>query len=174
MDNDKIPSTLWERCKSAFRACENRQVDDLLKNIVEIVIENYSIFETIADTKFLKFVLQMNINDYVIGTNGDDYKLRLKTFEEQKNLSIDEIWYILSQLIWDLTVPVTSMICPFCQCDNVVLLTDNVGEHLYESCENCFGTTEKGIQIMRPENLLPCSKEIIKKYNFWSIIEKDI
>lgn len=170
MDKEKTCLTLWKDCKNTFGNFKNCQPEDLLKDLLDIVIKNYEVFQVIADTNFLKFLTEMNINDYIVGTNGDDYNIRLSNYAERKELSLEEIWHILSQLIWDLTVPVTNKICPFCQCDNIVLLTDEKKEHLYESCENCFRTTENHLQIMRPNNLYPADKREIVKFSYWPII----
>lgn len=115
--------------------------------------------------EFLDFTVEINIDEYFVGTNGDDFELRLKTYAQQDNVSIENIWRILSQLIWDLLVPVTDKICPFCQCDNLALLVDKNGEHTYESCEKCFGISVDGIQIMRPDSLFPANKEIFEMSN---------
>lgn len=110
----------------------------------------------------MDFIVEINIDEYLVGTNGDNFELRIRPYTQQDITSIESIWEILSQLIWDLITPVTNKVCPFCQCDNLTLLIDKKEKHMYESCENCFGILEDGIQIMRPDSLFPANKEIFE------------
>lgn len=162
MDNKNIALALWEECKDVFISASNKQLKELLENIIEIVKKNVNIFQRKADLDFLNYIVQMNVDEYIIGTNGDDFELRLKGYMQQENISVEELWRILAQLIWDLTVPVTDKICPFCHCDNLVLLVDKEKKHRYESCETCFWIAEEGKQIARPEDLFPAEKSMIK------------
>ena len=157
---------LMEECSSIIFDSNNETLKMLLEKLVEIVREHNDIFEEIADLDFLDYIMKMDINEYLIGTNGDNFELRLKEYMQRENLSVEIIWQGLSQLIWDLTVPVTKKICPLCRCDNLTLLVDKEKKHIYKSCENCFYITENGMRIMRPNNLFPASIDMIKKYNY--------
>lgn len=101
-----------------------------------------------------------------MGTNGDNFELRLKSYIQYDNLSLEEIWKILSQLIWDLIVPVTDKVCPSCHCDNLTLMVDKRKKYVYESCENCFWISEAGIQIMRPDDLFPANEEVFETFGY--------
>ena len=131
MNKENVVLTLWGECKKIFLSASNEQLEDLLKNILEIVRKNYIIFQQIADLKFLDYVVIMDANEYIIGTTGDNFELILKAYIQQKDISLEIIWRILAQLIWDLTLPVTDKICPFCHCDNLALLTDEEKKHIY-------------------------------------------
>lgn len=157
---------LWNECKEVFRSADNKQLKELLKRLLEIVKKNYNIFYEKADLEFLDFIVEINIDEYLVGTNGDNFELRLRVYDQQDNTSIENIWRILSQLIWDLIMPVTDKVCPFCQCDNLALLVDKNGKHIYESCENCLAISKDGIQIMRPNSLFPANKEMFKTSNY--------
>lgn len=172
MENQKPSSTLWADCKNEFVACDNKQLDRLLKNILGIVKKNYREFEDVTEHDFLEFVLFMDADNYFVGTNGDDYELILRTYSKQEEPTIADIWNILSQLIWDLTVPVIDKICPFCGCDNIILLLDS-DKIIYESCENCFRTTKEGNEIMRPDNLFPVNKDMIIKGKYHLLYAKE-
>ena len=165
MNKDDVVLNLWEECKTVFLYSLNEPPDELLKRILEIVRENYYIFYEYADIKFLDYIIEIDVDELIIGTNGDDFELRLKSYIRQESISIEIIWNILAQLIWDLAVPVTENVCPFCHCDNLVVLVDKEKKHVYETCENCFYTVEDGIQIMRPKELFPANKDIIRKCN---------
>lgn len=151
---------LWEECKNIFLNSDNNRLKDLLKKVLEIIRENYDIFRKKADLDFLDFVIKMDADEYIIGTNGDDFQttLRSKADIPQENISVDKIWRILAQLMWDLTVPVTDKVCPHCRCGNLVLLVDKERKNIYESCENCFWISENEIQIKRPDDLFPAGK----------------
>lgn len=174
MNEENVVLTLWEECKKIFLSSSNENLMELLINVLEIVKKNYNIFQQNADSEFLDFMLKVDAHGYIIGTNGDDFERRLKTYAQQKDISIDCIWRILSQLTWDLMVPVTETICPFCHCDNLSLLVDGKKNHIYESCENCFWISENKVQIMRPECLFPADKNTIKKYNYMPYIHKNM
>lgn len=156
---------LWKECKEVFLFSYKVQLEELLKNILEIVRRNYNVFKEKTDLQLLDYIVTMDADEYIIGTNGDDFELRLKTYLRQENISVEVIWKILSQLIWDLTVPVTEKICPFCRSDNLALLMDKEEKHVYESCETCFWISEGGIQIMRPADIFPANKKMINKNN---------
>ncbi len=166
MRKENAVSILWGECKDIFLSSSNQQLEDLLKNALNIVRKYDAFFRKKADLEFLNYIIKMNADEYIIGTNGDDFEILTKTYIRLEGISVEIIWQILSQLIWDLTVPVTNKICPFCRCDNVVLLADKEKKHLYESCENCFGTAEDGIRIMRPDNLFPASKDMVEKHYY--------
>ncbi len=169
MNGGKFILSLWKECKTVFQSSSNRHLKELLTSSVEIVKKYYDVFRAKADLEFLNYIVQMNVSEYLIGTNGDNFEIRLKAYLQREDMSIEEIWHILSQLIWDLTVPVTDEICPFCCCDNLVLLVDKEKKHTYQSCENCFWISEDGIQITRPNSLFPASKDMIKCKNISSI-----
>lgn len=162
MNKEKLVLSLWKECKNVFQSSSNEQLKELLKNILQIVEENYNIFQEKADLEFLNYIVQMNVDEYFIGTNGDNFEMILKKYLQKDDMSVEELWHILSQLIWDLTVPVTDNICPFCRCDHLVLLVDKEKKHIYQSCENCFWISEEGLQITRPDSLFPASKDMIK------------
>ena len=144
--------------------CDFNGVMEVINFCLDTV--DYDIFYEKADLEFLDYVIEINIDAYLVGTNGDDFEVRLQTYAKQNNVSIEDIWKILSQLIWDLIVPVTDRICPFCQCDNLTLVVDKNEKFIYESCENCFGFFKDGIQIMRPNSFFPANKEIFEKSNY--------
>ena len=172
MSNRKFMLSLWKECKNVFQSSSDGQLKALLKNIIEIVKKNYDVFQEKADLEFLDYIVQMNVNEYLLGTNGDNFEIRLKAYlQRDDDISIEEIWHILSQLIWDLTIPATDKICPFCRCDNLVLLVDKEKKHMYQSCENCFWISEDGIQITRPNSLFPASKDMIKYKDITSIVQ---
>ncbi len=115
---------LWKECKDVFLSASNQKLRELLCEVLEIVKKNYVFFHKIADLNFLDYVIKIDANDYLIGTTGDDFELRVKEFAKQDAISDEFIWVILSQLIWDLILPTTDRICPFCHCDNLTLLMD--------------------------------------------------
>lgn len=166
MNDDSILISLRNKCRRVFSSASNEYPKKLLKNVLEVVKENYEILQNVADKDFMEYIMRMNVNEYIIATNGDDFELRLKGYIQQENLSLEKIWHILSQLVWDLTVPVTEKICPFCRCDNIIILTDKEKKHIYESCENCFCFWENGIQIARIDDVFPANSEMIRKHGY--------
>ena len=159
---------LWKECKEIFLSVKNDELEIFFKNIIEIVKKNYSLLKKCADYTFLNHIIEMDYRNFVIGTNGDDYEKLVKIYCERKNILLEDVWCILAQLIWDLSVPVTTEICPFCHCDNVVILVDKTECHLYESCENCFRTLENGIQVIRPKDLFPANRVVLTKHHLMS------
>lgn len=164
MSQKDINSILWKECKDVFLSASNQNLRELLCEILGIVRKNYAFFHKIADLNFLDYVMEIDANDYLVGTTGDDFELRLKESAKQDTVSDEFIWVTLSQLIWDLILPTTDRICPFCHCDNLTLLMDEKRRHVYESCENCLGLSENDKQIMRLDNLLPASKDMVAQY----------
>lgn len=172
MDREEETRILWDECKKVFLESNNEELPKLLKNILEIIRRNYDIFQEEADLDFLDYVVNIDADEYMIGTNGDDFELRLKSYIQHTNISVQCIWQMLSQLIWDLIVTTTVKICPFCKCDNLVLLVDKEKKHIYESCENCFWISENEIQVRRPDELFPANKHMIKKRNYMQYINE--
>ncbi|MBQ8260754.1 MAG: hypothetical protein IJZ00_00530 [Lachnospiraceae bacterium] len=166
MRKENIVLILWDECKNVFSSSNNKQLKVWLQQLLEIIKKYYDFFYEKVDLEFLKFVVKISVDDYFVGTNGDDFELRAKSYIQQEIISIEDIWVILSQLIWDLTVPVTNKVCPFCQCDNLVLLTDKNEKWIYEFCENCFWTSKDEIQIMRPDSLFPASKKLLEMNDY--------
>lgn len=164
MSQKDIHSILWKECKDVFLSASNQNLRELLCEILGIVRKNYAFFHKIADLNFLDYVMEIDANDYLVGTTGDDFELRLKESAKQDTVSDEFIWVTLSQLIWDLILPTTDRICPFCHCDNLTLLMDEKRRHVYESCENCLWLSENDKQIMRLDNLLPASKDMVAQY----------
>lgn len=160
----KKSQIIWKACKEIFKTSDNDNLVRLLESVLGIIKKNYSDFEKCADLDFLKYVVNLKVDEYVIGRNGDDFKLRLNQYIQQENVSLEDIWKILSQLIWDLIIPVTERICPFCKSDYLVLLTDKENKHIYEFCETCFWTMEKDVQVKRRGNLFPANKILVKKW----------
>lgn len=174
MNKENLVLILWDECRDVFLSADNKQLKELLKSILEIVKKNYDIFCEKADLEFLDFIVEINVDEYLVGTNGDNFELRLKTYIQQDNTSIENIWKMLSQLIWDLIIPVTDKVCPLCQCDNLALLVDKKGKHMYEYCENCFWLSKGGIQIMRSNSLFPANKEMFETSNYQLLTQKRI
>lgn len=173
MNKDEEIMILWSECKEVFLNSCNEQLPELLNNILEIVRKNYDVFLEKADLDFLNYMINVDVDEYIIGTNGDDFELRLRSLARTNNISVESIWQMLSQLAWDLMVVVTVKVCPFCKCDNLILLMDKEKKHIYESCENCFWVSEKGIQIKRPDELFPINKDILQKGNYIKYINKN-
>lgn len=158
---------LWEDCKNVFLSFKCDHLEEFLNDIIEIVRKNYVIFQKVSSIQYLDYIMKINVSDYILGTNGDNYMLRIERYMQESIDSLEDIWHILSLLIWDLLVPVTNKICPYCHCDNLSLFKDKKGIHIYEFCENCFYTMEKGKQILCPNNLFPADRYIITKHKYF-------
>ena len=94
---------LWEECKSIFKQTENSHTDRLLKEIIEIVKKYKLILSDVADNDFLEYITNIDSSEFIVGTNGDNYELILKNYIKMDECSLEEIWTILSQLVWDLS-----------------------------------------------------------------------
>lgn len=153
---------MWEECKNVFDSSSNKELKRLLENIVEVIKINYEAFQKVADLEFLNYIMEMDVDEFCVGTSGDNFESMAKSYLAIEDMSVEKIWKILSQLVWDLTVPVTDKICPFCHCDHLVILTNKEKDCTYLSCETCFWISDRnGTQIARPNSLFPANKDII-------------
>ncbi len=83
MSKENTVLILWNECKEVFRSADNKQLKELLKRLLEIVKKNYNIFYEKADLEFLDFIVEINIDEYLVGTNGDNFELRLRAYAQQ-------------------------------------------------------------------------------------------
>lgn len=161
MEMQKNQEQLWNDCKKVFQKAKNEHTDYLLKDIIEIIRLYREPLDSVADYNDLEYVNNMNASDYITGTNGDNFEILLSAFLKNSKPSLDDIWKMLSQLVWDLSVVVSTELCPNCKCDYISYYTDETKTHLYESCVNCFWTVENGKQIKRPDELYPTTKSFL-------------
>lgn len=161
MEIIKKQEQLWNDCKKVFQKAKNEHPDYLLKDIIEIIREYSEILVSVADYNDIEYIINMNVPDFIVGTNGDNFELLLTNLLKISNPGLDDIWKMLSQLVWDLSVVVSSELCPNCKCDYISYYTDKTKTHLYESCVNCFWTVENGKQIKKPDELYPTTKSFL-------------
>ncbi len=159
----KREDDLWNEFQNVLSTYES--LEDLLVKLVEVVRRNKRLLRKKADLNFLEYILNINIENYKIGTAGHDFDRIIESYVLKKEIKVEEIWRDISQLIWDLIVPVTKKICPRCQCDHLVLLYDFSTLGLYESCENCFYTERDEEEVERKGTLFPATKEVLIEYN---------
>lgn len=155
---------LWEECKSIFKQTENSHTDRLLKEIIEIVKKYKFILSDVADNDFLEYITNIDSSEFIVGTNGDNYELILKNYIKMDECSLEEIWTILSQLVWDLSAMVSDKVCPNCRGDHLAYYTDKANMHLYESCLGCFSTWENSKLIKKPKEIFPAPKNVLSKF----------
>lgn len=161
---EKKEEHLWQECKEVFRQTKNTQTQKLLNNLVNIVKKYKDILCSVSDNNFLEYISTMNSLDFVAGSNGDNYELILKGYIEKEECGLEEIWRILSQLIWDLSALVSDKVCPSCRGDHLAYYTDRTNTNLYESCLGCFSTWENTKLIMRPKEIFPAPKSVLIKF----------
>lgn len=166
MSKENVEVILWDECKELFMSAYDQTLNELVKKIIKIIKKNYDVFYEKADLEFLDFIVELNVDEYLVGTSGNDFGVILRRYSQQNITTIEKIWEILAQLLWDLIIPVTDKICPFCQCDNLVLLVDKKEQNIYESCENCFWISKDNIQIRRPDFLFPANRALFLKRNY--------
>lgn len=164
MINQEEHISLWEECKSVFMQTKNTNTDELLYKVVNIIKKYKEILITVADEDFLDYITHMKTSDFITGTNGDDYEGLCDDYAKKVECNLDEIWRILSQLVWDLSGMVSSNVCPRCRVDHLAYYTDKSNTHLYESCLGCFSTWEDSKLIMRPEEIFPAPKAVLSKF----------
>lgn len=164
---------IWEQCKKVFIAFDDNKYDNLLKDIVDIIKMNYKVFKKVADLDFLEFIIVMDCNDYFHGTCCDDFEVIVKNYITIDVKDLKEIWSILKQLVWDLTVPVTDKVCS-CGCDNIGLLTNKDESKIYEYCATCLNVWSDELVENRSLSLYPAKKSIVetKGYKLYVDVEK--
>lgn len=155
---------LWEECKSIFRETKNSHTDSLLNALIEIVKKYKNILSDVADNDFLNYLTNIDSSDFITGTNGDNYELILSGYLKMEECSVEEIWTVLSQLIWDLSAMVSEKVCPNCRGDQLAYYTDKTNKHLYESCLSCFSTWENSKLIKKPKDIFPAPKNVLSSF----------
>jgi len=161
---ERREAQLWEDCKKIFGQTKNDKTDELSCATIHLVKEYKDVLSIVADNDFLDYIINMDHSEFITGTNGDNYELVLKNYQKQDKCSLSEIWRILSQLIWDLSVLVSNNVCPSCRGDHLAYYTDKTNMHLYESCLGCFSTWENSRLIKRPEEMFPAPKDVLSRF----------
>ena len=164
MERQEEQALLWENCKTVFKQAKNSETDKLLDAIITLIKKYKDILVEVADCDFLNYVNNMESSDYISGTNGDDYELILHNYLKINKCNLDDIWRILSELVWDLSAMVSNHVCPSCKGDHLAYYTDKNNEHLYESCLGCFTTWENSKLIRRPEEIFPAPKNVLSNF----------
>ena len=182
MSRKRIRDTLWPEVLEVFFEIEKLDLSTLLRRLIEIVRSNQEaiehFFDNIQQNKFYKFeenertlfrfIVKVELEMYIIGTTGDDFKLIVKSYINQTPKSDIEVWRRVSNLITDIITFVSSTVCPHCQSDHLRILSDIDGINLYKSCETCSYTEATDKVTKSQEQLIPANVVMLKKAGYIS------
>lgn len=150
--------SISNQLRSILNKMSNEDLNSFARILIEFVRENDKNFMDIADDSYLDFIRAINPPEYFIGKTGDDFRIisngyLFKGFETKA-----ETWRIASTLIWDLISYESEVVCPHCLSDQLRIYKNTVSGKTVFSCETCFYSAEDGIEIKRPDTLVPASR----------------
>ncbi|TRW21917.1 hypothetical protein FL857_11990 [Criibacterium bergeronii] len=160
LEEEKV---LWNKCIDIFKKVDNNNLDEFLDNLILFIIKNKEVFDDVADLNFLDFIINIESNKFVIGTTGDNFEGLKIIYNENNQVSIRDIWRIVSNTIWDLITFTTEEVCPQCKSDNLRILTDSEKNKIYKACETCFWIECDGKAVLRSNELFPADKDTIAR-----------
>ncbi|MDO7908910.1 hypothetical protein Q5741_21275 [Paenibacillus sp. JX-17] len=140
----------------------------LIKNNQNILMTFFTKEKLETDMFILKFITQLDIKDYYVGSTGNDYELIIKKSIEEEPTDYYSFWKFLSNMVLDLVVFVTDKVCPNCKSDHLRVLTDREQINIYLYCETCFLCISEVGENVEEKELLPANIQLIQscKCNF--------
>ncbi len=151
-------SNLFNQLKTVLNNMSNEDLYSFTQNLIDFVRQNESKLEEVSEKRFVDFIKNMNLEEYYIGKTGDNFKVISMGYFNKEFRTADDVWRIVSSLIWDLISFESEVICPRCSSDNLRIFVNTASSETIFSCETCFYSQINGKEIKRPETLVPASK----------------
>lgn len=156
---------MLNQLKTVLTNMSNEDLYSFTQNLIEFVKQNESKLEEVSEKRFVDFIKNMNLEEYFIGKTGDNFKGISVGYINKGFKTADDVWRVVSSLIWDLTSFESEVICTHCSSDNLrIFVNTSSGETIF-SCETCFYSQINSNEIKRPETLVPASKNEIQAQN---------
>lgn len=156
---------LFNQLKTVLNNMSNEDLYSFTQNLIEFVKQNESKLEEVSEKGFVDFIKNMNLEEYFIGKTGDNFKVISMGYVNKGFKTADDVWRIVSSLIWDLISFESKVICPRCSSDNLRIFENTASSDIIFSCETCFYSQINSNEIKRPETLVPASKIEIQAQN---------